>query len=715
MAQAIATAAIAAAKYVASAFAAVGAGTATFAQTLTVAAINTAASVGFSLALRPRVPDAEFARSVRKQAIPDRVSGYGRVRIGGAYMLYEIAENDDRMAVLVYAMHDGMIDGWEVIYLNDRTVNIKPNTFVIHDADLRYSKNDDLVRIETRRGLPTETHYDQITLISPTYWPTNARLDGVASLMMIAQATEEHYARDYPNGLPQPSAVGRLQLCWDPRLGARGTISTDSDKEASPTWAWTQNPFLQLLDYMTNEETGMGLPLYRFLPVIDRWIQAANDCDEPVPLEAGGTEPRYQSGGVYLHSTAPADVIATILATCDGWIAEDENGCFVVEAGVFSEPTVTLTDDHIISLQRQFWQADEQAVNEIIVSFTDPSKDYTEVEADPWRDQSEVDALGGVVRPQRLSLPWVQSNSQARRLAKIALAKSSVPLRGTITTTLEGLKAWGQRRIRIQAPDDSSTMADVVVDCLPLTLNPDLTVTIPWALSTPDAYDWSADEEGGGSGGVTPPPVIPVEVPVIDEIEVFQTDTGATRLRVFFDTPLSGRTYIVRWRVSAEDTWTSEAQQVSTRGTGLPFVETGLVTPSVLDVGALQVGASGAKSEWSDTVNVDASVPNAMGPPTNFIATGYGSISTLEDARIDMAAAAPVYDDVDHLVFYMGATSSFGGASPISPDLPVGPGEFANWSEIITVAGDYYIWVQAFDTSDTGSGPVGPIKITILP
>lgn len=713
MPQAVAVAA-SAVKFIGSAFAAVSAGTATFAQTLAVAAINTAVSVGFSLALRPRVPDAEFARSVRKQTIPDRVSGYGRVRVGGAYMLYETAENDDRMAVLVYAMHDGLIDGWEVIYLNDRTVNIKPNTFVIHDADLRYSKNDDLVRIETRRGLPTETNYGQITSISPTYWPAQARLDGVASLMMIAQATEEHYARDYPNGLPLPSAVGRLQYCWDPRLGARGTINNDSDKQASATWAWTQNPFLQLLDYMTNAETGMGLPLYRFLPVIDRWVAAADDCDEPVPLEAGGTEPRYQAGGVYLHSTAPADVIATILATCDGWMAEDENGCFVVEAGVFSEPTVTLTDEHIISLQRQFWQADEQAVNEIIVSFTDPTKDYTEVEADPWRDQSEVDALGGVVRPQRLSLPWVQSNSQARRLAKIALAKSSVPLRGTITTTLEGLKAWGQRRIRIQAPDDSSTMADVVVDCLPLTLNPDLTVTIPWALSTTDAYDWNADDEGAGGGTVTPPPVQPLTVPIIDTIQAFQGENGTTRLRVFFDTAIVGLTYIIQWRETGEEAWKAEAAQVSVSGGGLPFVETGLVSPTNLDVQALQVGASGAKSEWSDTANVDASVTVAMGQPTNFSASGVGSTTGPDGASVEMAASAPIHDTVSFMRFYVGSSATFGSAAQVGPDVPVTSGEFVNYTHDVASPGFYYVWVQAFDATSTGSGPLGPIKVTIF-
>jgi len=581
----------------------------TYAVSLTVAGATTLAYVGPALLFAPKVPTPEFGRSVKRQAIPDRVSGYGRARLGGAYMLYETDGTNEGLALNVFAMHDGLIAGWGAIYLNDQTVTVGGDTYVESGPDLRYGKLGDLVRIETRLGEPTETNYGAVTAARPDVWPSNARGDGIASLMMIAKAKEkEQFQRDYPNGLPLPSAVGDLQYYWDARLGARGTITTDADKSASATWVGGgRNPIWQLLDYMTNEETGMGLPLSRFLPNIAAWEAAADVCDEPVPLAAGGTVPRYESGGSYLHSTAPADVIATMLATCDGWMAQDATGCFTVEAGEYIEPTVVIGEAHIVSLSRQFYREDERATNEIIVSYTDPTFDFTEVETTPYRREADIAARGDV-RSQPLSLPWVQNNSQARRLAKIAAYKATAPVSGTITTTLDGLRAWGQRRIRIQAPSDGATMADIVVDCLPLTLNPDMTVSIPFVSCDPEAYDWTTAEETEGAGEDTRPPDTPPETPVIDDIQAFDVTDATARLRIYIEDATPGLTYVTRWRVTGEPSWTNDAEQTTQDGTPHDFIETGLVFAELLDVQVALITAGGFQSEWSLTFPVDASV-----------------------------------------------------------------------------------------------------------
>jgi hypothetical protein len=582
----------------------------TYAASITAVSVATLAYVGPGILFAPKVPTPEFARSVKRQPIPDRVSGYGTARLGGAYMLYETDGTNEGLALNVFAMHDGLIHSWGDIYLNDQTVTVGGDTYVESGTDLRYGKLGDLVRIETRLGLPTETNYAAVTAARASVWPSNARGDGIASLMMIAKAKEkELFTRDYPNGLPIPSAVGSLQYCWDPRLGARGTIEDDSDKAASATWVGgTKNPVLQLLDYMTNPETGMGLPLSRFLPNIADWEAAADTCDEAVPLAAGGTVPRYQSGGVYLHSTAPADVIATILATFDGWMTQDATGCFTVQAGEYIEPTVTITEAHIVGLSRQFYREDERATNEIVVSYTDPAFDYTEVETTPWRIEADIVARGDEVRSQRLSLPWVQNNSQARRLAKIAARKATAPISGTLTTTLDGLRAWSKRRIRIQAPSDGTTMADIVVDILPVTLNPDMTVSIPFSSCDPTAYDWTTDEETSGAGDdVRPDPTAP-ETPVIDDVQPFSVTESTARLRIFIEDAAVGVTYVARWRVTGETAWTNDSEQTTESATPYPFIETGVVFAEELDVQVAMITAGGSQSEWSATFTVDASV-----------------------------------------------------------------------------------------------------------
>lgn len=512
---AIAAAAKAAFAYVASASTAVAAGTATLAQYATVLAVNAAVAVASNALFRPQVPDQDFARSVRKQSIPDRVSGYGRVRLGGAYMCYEAI---GEFAYCVYAMHDGLIDGFETLYLNDRP-EVVTGGYVARGADGRYGGGGNLVRIDTRRGFPTETRYAEVD-IPTSIWDANARGDGVASMLMRAKVGNiKYFLGDYPNGLPQPSRVARLQLCWDARLGERGTIVDDDDKDASPTWAWTQNPVWQLLDYMTNPSTGMGLDVAMFLPRIEDWIVAADACDEDV----AGT-PRYQAGGVYTHSTAPADVIAALLASFDGWMTQDGQGAFTVQAGKYYEPTVVITDADIIALSRQFFVEDERAINEMVVSFTDPAFDYAEVESDPIRNEFDI-MDRGEVRSQRLALPWVQNNKQAQRLGKIALSKASAPISGTVTTTLAGLAAFAERRIRIQAPSDSEVMADIVVEIAPLTLNPDMTVSIPFKSVDENAYEDGTTGEGPGDIGR--PDLEPIPDPVILDAIAFFDDPEA--------------------------------------------------------------------------------------------------------------------------------------------------------------------------------------------
>jgi hypothetical protein len=563
----------------------------TYAASITAVSVATLAYVGPSLLFRPSIPDPEFARSARKQAIPDRVSGYGRARVGGAYMLWEAVGT---YAYVVLAQVDGLSDGVEQLYLNDQKETVGSDGYVQQGSDLRYGVNSDLVQIAYRDGLPTETRYD---LIPTDVWPANARGDGIASLMMIAKSSsKEQFLRDYPNALPIPSTVRRLQLCWDPRLGARGSIDDDGDKLASATWQWTDNPILQLLDYKTAGSGGPAYPIGKFLPRIGDWIEAANVCDELVALKGGGTEKRYRAGGTYLHSTADADVTATLLATCDGWLAQDIDGNFTVQAGKYYEPTVTVTADHIVGMSVIHGKKDEEATNVMVVSFTDPTFDFTEVETDPMRDEANI-ALIGVERAQRLSLPWVQSNSQAQRLGKIALGKQTQPISGTITTTLDGLRAWGERRIRIQAdPNESADMANIIVDILPITMSPDFTVSIPFVSCDPNGYAWNADiDQGDGPGDDTAPLPQPVEPPVI----VNAYDSGDGRIAVDIETTQPGSTYVLRWRFAVDFAWQIGPAQTATYIPPYDYATTGIVSPTNYVVQAALVTASGAQTEWS--------------------------------------------------------------------------------------------------------------------
>lgn len=586
------------------------------ARTIVDAGISFAISTGINAITRGGIPDPEFASSNRKQTIPDRLSGYGRARIGGAFMLWEA---EGSFAYNVLALHDGKVDGFETFYLNDDIVTVSGG-YVQAGTDGRYGRLSDLVQLDTRVGEATETRYSQIT--NTTIWPTDARGDGIASLMMIAKSSsKEAYLRDYPNGLPLPSVVTRMQICYDARLGER------DDPDA---WAWTRNPVWQLLDYMTNAKTGMGLDYTQYFePNIASWITAADVCDEAVPLAAGGTIPRYTGDGTYLHSSPPADVISTILGCMDGWLAQDTGGVFVIEAGEYNAPSVTITDAHIVGMDRQFFLEDERAVNELIISYTSAAYDYAEVEALPWRDETDILDRSGQVRSQRMSLPWVSTNSQARRLAKIAMARSVSPIRGTITTDLYGLKAYGQRRIRIQAPNDSAVMANIVVDVVSVTLNSDFTVTIPFIGTAVDSYDWDAATEEDSQPTITRPPPSDIPTPVLLAASY---DSATARIEVIVEGPVDpSLSYQLSWNALDGD----PPQQiefpvaVASGDDWIIYTTPTIPTNEIIEIKVAFVTSSGAVGDYSNTLDVATSTLSGSANITEAsdTLTGSGGVS----------------------------------------------------------------------------------------
>jgi hypothetical protein len=253
----------------------------------------------------------------------------------------------------------------------------------------------------------------------------------------------------------------------------------------------------------------MGLERAIILPAakLAEWMIEANICDVAVATADGGTEARYQSSGWFRFDNKPEDVVGGILSTCDGWMAESGDGSLSLQVGLYSTPTdAPLTEKHIFGFALNYGQADEQTVNQLDITFTDPGQKYVSVQTEPWRDEDAI-ALTGVVRPQSLDLKWVQSNSQARRLADRAMQRLNPLMTGSFTTSLYGLRYLGKRWVPVQYPFVSG-LQDCVVEIQNAEVDL-LAGRIVWdfiriAPDTIEAYDPDEDE---GTAPTAPPPV----------------------------------------------------------------------------------------------------------------------------------------------------------------------------------------------------------------
>ncbi|ETR75865.1 hypothetical protein X566_19050 [Afipia sp. P52-10] len=95
------------------------------------------------------------------------------------------------------------------------------------------------------------------------------------------------------------------------------------------------------------------------------------------------------------------------------------------------------------------------------ISYTDPNQNYVQVQLEPLQDEGAITA-SGVVRAQTLDLKWTQTNSQASRLGYRAMQRLNPSLTGSFSTGLSGLRALGERWVRVQYPFVSGLQDDVI-------------------------------------------------------------------------------------------------------------------------------------------------------------------------------------------------------------------------------------------------------------
>ena len=478
-----------------------------------------------------------------KQSIPPRVFGYGRVRIGGAYMFYDANFVALGSSYDIIALHHGEVDGFAYWYLNDDLCIRTPANGITESvfySDQRYTNNSIIIKV--RYGVVPETYYTETAVTFPTKWTSDFRGDGIASMQLFCNGVSlENHTKFFPRGLPKPSAVMDTTAVFDPRdtTQSRGTPST---------WKVSYNPVLQLIDYLTSEDHGLGQDWDTLIaPVLDDLMVEADYCDELVALDGGGYEPRYRSHGFAYLTTDPAEIISAILTTCDGWMAEGPEGAIALKVGVYRAPTVTLTDDHILGFTIDGGVRDEEAVNDIRFSYTPPSNDYREADGQGWQDDAAISAMGKV-RSQQVPMSWVHSHSQCRRLAKRMMAKHQATRRGSMITTLYGLKVLGERWVAIQS-DTISDLSNAVVEVT--RARAELAsgrVSFDWVLVNPNEIDaWDAATEEG-----TEPPFHYASDYALAPTITSTTDYGSQQIRVLWTSPQRpALRYVVRYRIGA--------------------------------------------------------------------------------------------------------------------------------------------------------------------
>ena len=264
---------------------------------------------------------------------------------------------------------------------------------------------------------------------------TSRRYTGCAYVHLRYKLTGNTKKTESPfsQGIPTRITIrGNGAYVYDPRKDSTvpgGSGSHRADNQA--TWEWTstlaRNPALQMLTWMLGWRingilsVGLGIPAARIDLV--SFIDAANLCDETVTLAVGGTEPRYRGDGLVSEATSPSTIIDAFKATMNADL-DDVGGKLrlTVFHNDLADPVADFDDDDMISgfKWRQTPSLDE-SFNVVRGSFTDPSD--TSLYQHVTYPQVEIASPDGIERADQFDLAFVQSPSQAQRLAKQRLQR----------------------------------------------------------------------------------------------------------------------------------------------------------------------------------------------------------------------------------------------------------------------------------------------------
>ena len=582
------------------------------AKQIALAVANAAIAYGVSELLGLNdAPEPESQKFPVKQPIPPEQYAYGEGRLSGPLLYWRTVGN---VTIDVIALCRGPVESIDSFYLNDDPVTLDGDV-VERGADGRYQREGgetDTIRILSRLGETPSAVYAEVTAASGGEWTSAHRVDGVATMAVIAKGVKSEIVQIiYPNGPVQGSAVGRWLKCYDWRADSTMPGGDGLQRRDDPeTWAWTRNP---VVAHVHNEWFVYGQDFdYRFLPTIAQLTVAADVCEEQVPLKAGGTIDRYRMFGVFNSRTPPKQVRQLFTSTYDGLWIERGDGAFIVLAGKYVAPTVILDEDRIRRFRWRKVRRQEDVCNSLVVAFNSPDHDYTVVETQPWQDAASIAALGEY--PQPFERKWVDNNSQARRLAKAAFARLNAEYDGFVEIDLsDDEEELEQAYFRLRNRTAPASMWDVVVQVTSMTLDlVNRLVRIEFISADPTAYDWNAATEEGDGPGVAPS--APVQItPAPDIVSATATFPGGSpRIAIVFEDPdRADYGVVLRWRVVGEESWAIEYPESTDLITsGLQVLTSVLPPDSSIEGGVAFVPGQGNPGDFADFGPISTTIPD---------------------------------------------------------------------------------------------------------
>jgi len=371
-----------------------------------------------ALSPKPKQPGANRGYSVnsRGSALDHQII-YGKAKVGAAIVFDGTTGSNNKFLHRVLAFSGHEVESFDEIYINDAKVTNLESDGNVKEIELpdgtTSNRYDGFIRINKHLGTSNQAA-DSDLVNEVDDWTTNHRLRGIAYLYCRFKFD----ADKFPNGVPTVTATIKGKKLYDPR---------------SDTTAWSDNPALCLRDYLTN-----GYGLNEDSSNIDDALvsSAANVCDETDTV-AGDT--RYTCNGAFTTAQTPYDTINNLITSMGGlvWYAQ---GKWRMKPAYWVAPAITFTEDDLrssIAVKTRHSRRDN--FNTVRGTFRGEETNWQTTDYPEVTNSAFLSADNGQESVADIDLPFTDSSTEARRIARIALERNRQQL--TVSASF-GLRAF---------------------------------------------------------------------------------------------------------------------------------------------------------------------------------------------------------------------------------------------------------------------------------
>lgn len=640
-------------------------------------------------------------KQIVRETVASRRRHYGRVHVGGALSFYESRGGTLGMVITTGT---GKLNAILEHRLNNKPVTVN-SSGVVTSITVPGGGSANPVKIYHRLGTDDQTAISEFGAIF-SEWTADHRQRGCSLVALVCGPVKDKYFSQVYEGNRQPeyTQVAEGACCYDPRLDSTNG-GTGPVRLADPsTWPWTDNAALIIADYWGHPDGyGAGYDNVNWANI----AAEATICDQTVTTVDARTIARWRIWGSYsLATDERKTVLQEMLKACDGYCWQDADAKLNLHVGRWIEPTVTLTDDHIIALNGSMGAKATDRVNEVKVVYTDARFDYNETESAPVVDLAAQEELG---RPetQRFDIFFAPDHNQAARLGKRLLAKLSDRWNLVVVVNLFGLNLIGERFCRLSCAE--LAIVNVAFEVSSLRINFDAG-TVEVGLTEVRASDWDFDaelEEGtppDEPGATTITPTVPMpENLTLEAVPITLGTVTGVGIRASWDDPArEGLSFDAEYRPTG-GTWANMAVNQDNNTALSPVVDSAVEH----EVRVKSVTISGRESAWTAIETITPSAPSNLGPPSQFTVTAGGT------GEATIGWRNPLQTSFDRVKLFRNTTNNLGTATQLGPDQFGALGEVMSYSATGLAAGATWFWVRAYDGAGNPTSAAGPVTVTI--